>query len=420
MVPVASAAPTLSRVGAGFIWGLILASFGVNMAYIVPLAFSLSLKLNELAPGQEELLGVITGSGAVVALVTAPLLGMLSDRTRSRFGRRRPFMLGGLVIGLVSLFVMATAPSLPILIVGWMLAMLGWGTATGALLNVQADRLPEEQRGKVAGLNGFASMIAPTVGVVIAGAVASSLFLVFLIPGIVGGLFLLAFAIFFKDADSRAFEHAPMTLGGVVSKYVFNPKTYPAFAWNWLGRFFFFAGLSFSTTFTAFFFAQRLGIPLEEIAGVIGMVALLGMVATVIGSIGGGFLSDRLKRRRVFILVSAIAFVGGALISAVAWDLTLIIVGSLLINFAIGCFSAVDQAIVLDVLPNRETEAGRFLALMGFAQQIPGVIAPVFAGLIITIGATAGEKNYALAYIVSGALVLLGAAVIFLKVKVVR
>ncbi len=56
------------------------------MAAIVPMAYSLAVRLEELAPGRPDLLGVLLGIGSAATLIVAPLTGVLSDRTRSRWG----------------------------------------------------------------------------------------------------------------------------------------------------------------------------------------------------------------------------------------------------------------------------------------------------------------------------------------------
>ena len=127
---------------ARYIWFMVLAQFGVFMAFITPLAISLSIKVNALAPGREEYLGYITGAGALFVMLTAPFMGVWSDRTRTRFGRRRPFMVGGMIVGVVSLVVMALAPSVLLLGLGWVLAQWGWGTVLSNLQISTADRLP--------------------------------------------------------------------------------------------------------------------------------------------------------------------------------------------------------------------------------------------------------------------------------------
>jgi len=63
-----------------------------------------------------------------------------------------------------------------------------------------------------------------------------------------------------------------------LSKYVYNPKKYPDFSWNWLGRFLFFFGLTLNTSFMAFFLASRLNIPVNEIGGTVATFGGVGIL----------------------------------------------------------------------------------------------------------------------------------------------
>jgi MFS family permease len=406
------------KVGTKYIWLMVAAQFGVFVAFITPIAISLAIRVGQLAPGHEEYLGYITGTGALVPLLTAPFFGVLSDRTRSRFGRRRPWMIAGTVVGMISLLVMATAPSIWVLGVGWVLAQFGWGTALSNLQISTADRLPEEQRGKVAGLSGFAQQIGPVLGVALSGGLTGSNLLLFLVPGVVGALLVLAFVVFAAERDSRDMLLGPaLTARTLAAKYVYNPRRHPDFSWNWLGRLLFYLGLTFNTTFTAFFFAARLGMTVEEVAGLIAVLGGAGILATATGAIGGGFLSDRLRRRRPFVLAAAVVFGLGAVLMAVAPGTALLFAGSLICSLGIGAFAAVDQALLLDVLPERDTDAGRFMGITGFATSIPQAAGPFIAPLFLAVGG--GEKNYTLLYVVAAASTVLGGLMV-LRIKSVK
>jgi MFS family permease len=410
----------LPKVSAKYIWLMVLAQLGVFIAFITPIAISLAVKVSQVTPGQEQNLGYILGAGSLVVMLTGPMLGTLSDRTRTSLGRRRPFIIAGTALGLVSLIVMATADSIVVLALGWVLAQLGWGQALAGLNSSQADRLPESQRGKVSGLVGFANQIGPVVGVVSAGSLMTNNMLLFLVPGIVGVVTCLLFVLFVHEESSKSlvFEDR-LSLRLIASKYLYNPKQYPDFSWNWLARFLFYFGLTLNTTFTAFFMASRLGVSLQEIAGVIATIGGIGILATTVGAIGGGFLSDRIRRRKPIVLAAAIIFASGIVAMAFAHDMPIIVVGSVLTSIGIGGFSAVDQALLLDVLPEKKTNAGRFLGITGFATSIPQAAAPLIAPLFLTIGATAAEKNYTLLYLVAAGITLLGGFVV-LRIKSVR
>ncbi|MWB97591.1 MFS transporter [Agromyces sp. MMS17-SY077] len=403
-----------------YIFWLMLASFGVSMAMMVPLSYGLAVRISELAPGHEEVLGYITGTAQAVYLIISPLIGIWSDRTRSRFGRRTPFIYLGIVIGLAGLVVISLAPNLLIVGAGWVLGMSGWSIAGAPLQLLMADKLPESQRGKVSALTGLMTQIAPVLGIGVAYAVSSNTTLVFLVPGVIGAVMLGIFPLIKPEGSSKDLPRTGhVTVKSVVTSYGFNVRKYPDFAWNWLGRFVFFVGLYFNTTFGTFFYAQRLDLPVREVAGIVATVGMIGVLAAAAGALIGGFLSDKLQRRRLFVMIAAVLFVGGAIAEATAWALPQIIVGAVLMQLAIAVFATVDQAIVFAIIPERD-QIGRYMAVVQFAQKIPSALAPLIAGVVITIGAVGDVKNYTLLYLTGAVFALVGGLIILLKVKSIR
>lgn len=410
----------LIPVSRSYILWLMLASFGASIAMMVPLAYGIAVRITELAPGSEEVLGYITGTAQAAYLLISPIIGIWSDRTRSRFGRRSPFIYLGTAIGLVGLVVIGIAPSLLLVGAGWILGMTGWSIAGAALQTLQADKLPEQQRGKVSALTGLMTQIAPVLGIGVAYAVSSSTMLIFLVPGLIGAVMLALFPLVKPEGSSRSLPRTDyVTVKSVVRSYGFNVRRYPDFAWNWLGRFVFFIGLYFNTTFGTFFYAQRLDLPVREVAGVVATVGMIGVLSAAAGALIGGFLSDKLQRRRLFVMIAALLFVLGAVVEATAWSLGQIIVGAVLMQMAIAVFATVDQAIVFAIIPERD-QAGRYMAVIQFAQKIPSAVAPLLAGVVITLGAVGAEKNYTLLYLAGAVFALIGGLIILLKVKSVR
>src|SRR5699024_9336805 len=97
----AVAAQPTAKVSGGYIFWLMLANFGASIAMMVPLAYGRALRITELAPGHDEVLGYVTGTAQLIFLVLSPMIGIWSDRTRSRFGRRTPFLFLGAALGIV-------------------------------------------------------------------------------------------------------------------------------------------------------------------------------------------------------------------------------------------------------------------------------------------------------------------------------
>lgn len=126
-------------------------------------------------------LGLVLAPGLVVALIANPLFGLLSDRTPARLGRRRPYILGGTLLNIVGLAVMAlgplafiqggTANSLPpsilVLMGGLMLTQLANNAAAAPFHALLPDLVPSPQRGTASGIMGIAQILGTIGGVVL-------------------------------------------------------------------------------------------------------------------------------------------------------------------------------------------------------------------------------------------------------------
>jgi MFS family permease len=411
-------------VTARYIVFLLWAMFGAYVALVAPIGLSLSLRIQELAPAHVEVLGYVIGTGAVVTTVAGPLMGIWSDRTRSRFGRRRPFAFGGALAGLIGLAVIAIAGSVPVVVLGWVITSCGWSLTMNSLTQSQADRLPESQYGRVAGMTGFVQMVAPVAGVGIASAFIGDNFLVFLVPGAVGLLAVLCWVLFVSERDTRDVECAErLSIGKTLGSLVFDPRRYPDFAWNWLARLLFMTGVTFSSTYTSLFFASRLtdSGQVADIGGIIAALSLVSVVVTGLGALLGGFLSDKLRRRRIFVLGAGIVYTLGAVTLAFGGrNFAILVAGSSLTGLALGVFSAVDQALVLNVLPEKDTDAGRFLGINGYSTSIAQAVAPLLAAPLILIGASVDHKNYGLLFLVAAGLTVIGGVIVQWRVRSVR
>lgn len=72
--------------------GLAFAQFGAYLAVLTPVMVTLALRVSQIVPEADRgaALGQVLSVGALLAMLGNPVFGALSDRTTSRFGRRRP------------------------------------------------------------------------------------------------------------------------------------------------------------------------------------------------------------------------------------------------------------------------------------------------------------------------------------------
>src|SRR5919108_4366918 len=117
----AEAAPEVAsvaahRVGWGFISLYTLAYISTSLLFIAPLLVTLALKVNSLVgiDRAPDSLALVAGISALLAMFGNPFFGKMSDRTSSRLGMRRPWMVTGLVGGSLGILVVALAPSIAV------------------------------------------------------------------------------------------------------------------------------------------------------------------------------------------------------------------------------------------------------------------------------------------------------------------
>lgn len=392
-----------------------LAQLGVFTALMAPALSSIAVRIAQLAPEHRDgSLSLVLGTGGVVALVANPLLGALSDRTRTRFGRRRPWLAGGICGGLLGLVVMASATSVPLLLVGWCLCQFAFNGTVAALFAVLADQVPVDRRGQVSAVLGVAQYGAFLVASLLVGWLAGSPALMFLVPGLVGVIGVgILLAVLAERSDLPSAE--PFALGSFLRAFWVSPRRHPDFAWAWVSRFFKATAMFTLTSYQTYFFLDRYGLTPENAAKYVFVSTLTSTIATIVGNAACGRLSDRLGRRKPFVFGAAALLGLGLLLLLISAPFGVLLCFIALIGLGQGVYGSVDLALVADVLP-RKDDAARDLGLMNCAGTLPQSLLPTVAPLLLAIG---GGGNYT-ALFVTGALAAGIGAVSIMFVRGVR
>jgi MFS family permease len=386
-----------------------------SFALLTPTLFAVAYKVQLVNPeGKETALGIIFGVSAAINLVAGPLFGVLSDRTRLPWGRRRPWIVAGIVVCVTSGVLMASATSMLMVGVGWVLYSMGVGCALGAMNPVLAETIPSSQRGTVGALVGVAGQLGGVAATLVGGMLTGNLLLLFLLPiSVYAALFVVyAFTIPDRPAPPAANRFA---LSAVFRLLVFNPREHRDFALVWLGRFLMQVGLTFLSTYQLYFLLDRLGLAPEKAGQQLAFVGGIGILVTTSFAIVGGILSDRLKRRKVFIYLATALSATGLIILAFADGIPLFATAVVFILAAAGLFGSVDLALAGDVIPD-SAEAGRWMGIYYVANTTSSAIAPIFAPVVLLIG---DGKNYTALFLV-GAVVALGASLAARRIRAVR
>ena len=384
-----------------------LAYLCTTLLFIAPLLVTLALKINSLvgidrAPAN---LALVAGVGAFLALFANPFFGMLSDRTSVRFGRRRPWMLLGLICGTAGVFVVAIAPNIPTVLFGWCIAQLGFNALLAAMAAVLPDKVPPSQRGTVAGVLGICVPVAGVAGAGLVNLFTGNQLAMFLAPCAVAGAVIVVFAVTLKD--SAAPTQKQWSFSEVAGTFFVNPRANPDFGWVFASRFMMVLAYSFLTTFLAYYLIAELNSSEKEVPGQILIGTLVQSAVVIVASITGGRLSDRSGRRKIFVVTAAIVYGAGMFALALAGDITAYLIAMAIAGLGFGLYLAVDLALAVDVLPKTD-RAATHLGVLNIAAALPSSVAPALAPTILLI--TGG--SYAALYTVAGVCAVLSAVAI--------
>lgn len=380
-------------------------------ALATPLAVSLSLKVISIVPAsqKESALGVVTAVGALAALFANPIFGYLSDRTRSKFGRRRPWLVFGAVAGLASAVVLAIAPNVPVLTIGWVLTQVSYNATLAALYGLLADQVPESQRSRASGIFGAFGFIGIVPAMIFAALFAKNLPVVLLGMPIVSLVVIVVVAALIRDPKAEVADENQNFVKRVFGPFMFNPAAVKLFTLAWIQRATFQFGYTIVGTFGLFYLIVRLGMEATHAASLASMATIVGAALNFIAAMVFGYVAARRGNYLFAILSAAVLLIVSLLLKAFTEELSVFWISTLIGGFALGLYYAVDLAVAMRTLP--PGEEGKYLGIFNVAKTLPQSLAPALAPLLFLVAGsdpvTGNEKNYMALYLVGAAVVAL-------------
>jgi MFS family permease len=407
VVPAAADTPA-QRAGWGFILGYAAAYAGTWLAVLTPIMVTLALRTRELQPqNAEHWLSLVLAVGALFALVSNPIAGWLSDRTTSSWGMRRPWLVGGAVCGVLSLWLVAKAPSVGWLLVGWCLTQVSFNAVLAPLAALLPDHVPAERRGTVAGIIGITTPLGQVGGTYLTRALSGDMGAMLVVPAVVCLVLVVVLSASLPDRHLSREKAPPFEWSALFRSFRASPGRTPDFTWVCVGRFCLMMCMAFMMAYQPFFLMDRLKVAAADVPDIVFRATLVQSAAVVIAGLVAGRLSDFTRRRKPFVMMSAVACAAGALLAAGASSYDTFVLAVTIFGVGLGAFLSVDLALVTDVLPNKEDDAAKDLGLFNIASALPQSIAPGIASAILL---QAG--GYGSVFVAGGIMALIGAAAV--------
>lgn len=359
--------------------------FGIWMAQLTPVQLLLPQQVEAQIDStywvdKVVAFGIISGIAGACALIAYPLTGALSDRTTSRFGRRRPWILGGALLFAAALIVLGLQTTMVGIGILWSLAIIGFCMLSSALTATISDQVPVNQRGFVSGWLSAPQAVGTIAGLLLVVMLGLSQFVGYALMAVLLVLFVVPFVLRIPDAVLPKESRQPFTLRALVTGFWISPRQFPDFGWTLLSRILVNFGNAFGTTLLLYFLQD--GLQVENAEDSLLVLTLIYMVFVIVASLGLGRLSDKLGRRKMFVFLASALQAIAALMLAFAPTFEVAMVAAGFLGLGYGCFLSVDQALATQVLPYAAAR-GKDLGIMNIATAVPQAIAPLLGAFIV-------------------------------------
>jgi len=411
----------MKRISLGRVLSVTALSFALAVSWNTLEPSLLGRKVLELVPdGRNTALGLATFLGLAIACLVQPIVGVLSDRTRSRWGRRTPFIVVGTLGTIASLSLIALATSFWQVLLGLALIQIASNTAQGPWQALMPDRVPSEQRGVASGVKAALDIAGFMVGRLAAGYLIShhaevgmrAVLWTISVPTLIWLVCLLATLPMSRGRTVLVAPPRRSLREALAQAFAVDLKTYPAFGRWFVNRALFWGAFIAVNTFLLFYLMDVIGLTEAEGQRFVGQLSALLGVALVAATIPSGYLADRFGRRPLLVAAGLMAAVGTSLLLAVR-SLPALAACGVLIGVGIGVFLSANWAWVTDIVP--PAEAARYLGVANVATAAGSGASRLLGGAVIDrVNSlfSSGTAGYLLVYALAATAFLLSIATV--------
>lgn len=375
------------RCSRGFVAGYGLAQAGAFITFIPLLALLLPEKARAIAgaDGAGLLLSQAAMIGGLTAAIANVAFGVLSDRTRGRFGRRRPWIVGGFLAAAAALAMIAMSSDPAVLILGIVLFQLAVNAFYGPLTALVPDLVPDAQKGLVSAWAGAALPVANLFTAVVISRFAGKSHIEYGLVIAASALLILPFALTLRERSAPA----PAGRSPGLSFAAFGD---PPFARAFAARLLAESAIAVNTLYVLLWLQDAPARTLPPGWTPLSWFGVLLVASTLAGAVtgfAGGLVSDRLRRRRIFVIGGSIAMgtAFAVLASEPVW--TAVLGAQILFGAAHGLHATTVAAMTAEILKDPEGN-GRDLGIMNMAVALPQSVAPALAAVLFGLGLSIG------------------------------
>jgi len=332
-------------------------------------------------------LGFITLAGIILAIIVQPVAGMVSDCSRSRWGRRRPYILAGAILMSILVCALGIVNSMVTLLLVYCLLQIASNIANGPWNGLIPDLVPEKPRGMASGIKGTMEILGAIIGIQVIGYFMSERFQagydsrLFLSLGIIAAVVIITMLVTVLTVKEKP-EITGRKISGLSSLYkVFNisGSRKGDFIYFLASRLLFLMPLFVLRTFGLYLFKDVAEVA-DPVATIADLTVVIG-ICLLISVVPMGHVADRLGRRPIVAMSAFLGIIGVTILLFFPTE-TPILIGGAFIGLANGSFMSANWALATDL--TEKGQEARYLGLTNLATGGASLLA-TFAGPLMDL-----------------------------------
>ncbi|QZN84760.1 MFS transporter [Cellulomonas sp. C5510] len=376
-------------------------------------AVLLPARIAEIAPDDKtSVVALLATVAMIVATLANIVIGAFSDLTRSRWGRRTPWLLAGSVGSAALLLVVGRASSVGSLLVAWAVYQVFLNAIVAPLIAVISDRIAPRHRGTISSVYAFGYSAGLYGGQIIGAQFLGGIGAGF---AVLAGLTLLSgpvAALIMREPSSRDLPRRRVSRDMLLDSFSLPRRDCRDYYLALFGKFAIISATFAVSGYQLYILTDYMALGEGTTAGYISSIATILMVTALVMSAVSGPVSDRLGRRKLPVVVAGVLVAIGVLVPAVSPSPWTMLVYAVVAGVGMGAFNAVDQALNVEVLPDQET-AAKDLGVLNLANTGGQIVGPIVAAAAIS------AVGYQAMFPAAAVLALVGAGLI-LAIRRVR
>ncbi|MNB99209.1 putative transporter [compost metagenome] len=337
-----------------------------------------------------EIVALFSAVGMIVAAISNMVAGYLSDRTKSRFGKRTPWLVSGAFVFMLAMIIASMTTTIPLLLISWMLGQVALNFIVAPMV-AWIDLASEESKGTASSAYGGLGMALGNNGFTILAAVFLGQYrLGFIIFGIITFIGTLIAAFIVREPSNL---DEKLEVSTSTKKRAFSIKGALALFPKWsIGRDYYLAligklsqgiGNFAITGYLLFIMTDFLNKDTSNTQQSIQLINIIMLIFGIAMGFIAGPISDKFKILKLPVGLSTIALGIGALSIFFLRNDTGIIIYAFMAGLGMGIWNSLDNLLNLRVIPDKE-QVGFFLGIYNLGNTVTQAIAPVIAAFMIS------------------------------------